>query len=456
MDSIIGMTIAAVAFLRLALVLGLVPRLLLYHTSCHLKRYACTMRCETYSPGPAPPHAQRRQDLFLAPSSPRPQVEPVQLPPLIHHIRADRLYRTVVDCIRCETGLNDRLILDLIRFGAVYYGEPGPRLQARRLDLTQINLPCHPDAYLRVHVHPRRYRAAQYLSPAQWTARLLSGQEFVVLDKPPGIPSQPTVDNSIENCLFMVQQCLSSTKNAATDTSDSELCSTSRLDACTAGLLIFARGRRAANTFHALLRERPDNNRDVRLEKKYRVLTRCAPPKDMIIPQRVRHWFPVSTRQRPPERRANDDEHHGDPLDTMVSTTRSTSRRHSNAKPTLLKNFDNDSSTSWLDNDSDEINWQIAELTVLSCRPLSSSSEVDLKAFPCSSISPGSPGRDVLYEWDVQLLTGRTHQIRLQFAALGCPVLGDTRYEPVAGLLYEGPFSTHGDGSRLFGREPSV
>ena len=28
----------------------------------------------------------------------------------------------------------------------------------------------------------------------------------------------------------------------------------------------------------------------------------------------------------------------------------------------------------------------------------------------------------------IRLYTGRTHQIRLQTAALGCPVLGDTRY----------------------------
>jgi hypothetical protein len=46
-----------------------------------------------------------------------------------------------------------------------------------------------------------------------------------------------------------------------------------------------------------------------------------------------------------------------------------------------------------------------------------------------------------LYEVTVQLLTGRTHQIRAQLAAIGAPILGDVMYEPLAGALVpaEGP-----------------
>lgn len=38
-----------------------------------------------------------------------------------------------------------------------------------------------------------------------------------------------------------------------------------------------------------------------------------------------------------------------------------------------------------------------------------------------------------LFECEIRLATGRTHQIRLQLAAIGSSILGDTRYSPVEG-----------------------
>lgn len=92
--------------------------------------------------------------------------------------------------------------------------------------------------------------------------------------------------------------------------------------------------------------------------------------------------------------------------------------------------------------------WQLAELEVLSCtalaaRDISQEAREHLHGHTTASSNDGSSGSSRsgdggatgLYECEIRLITGRTHQIRLQLAALGASIIGDTRYNPVEGLL---------------------
>ena len=77
---------------------------------------------------------------------------------------------------------------------------------------------------------------------------------------------------------------------------------------------------------------------------------------------------------------------------------------------------------------------------------------------PASSYSFSS-NPPSLFEVRLRLITGRTHQIRLQLSAAGAPLVGDTRYIPVAGMLddtddTDAEGEQHGNGSALFGPEP--
>ena len=82
--------------------------------------------------------------------------------------------------------------------------------------------------------------------------------------------------------------------------------------------------------------------------------------------------------------------------------------------------------------------WQLAELEILNCREV----HVDeLSADFLSTLERGRENKDAnsiskpLFECEIRLITGRTHQIRLQFSAIGATLLGDSRYMPVEGLF---------------------
>jgi len=128
------------------------------------------------------------------------------------------------------------------------------------------------------------------------------------------------------------------------------------------------------------------------------------------------------------------------------------------AKPTLLRGYD---PALILPPGSPELkvrgnDWQKAELVVTSCCKfcIRNYGSIQDDAVGFDKRTDGETGAEGLYECTVQLVTGRTHQIRLQACASGSPIIGDTRYSPVQGLLDDGPDTAWGNGSAIFGAEP--
>ncbi|TKY72137.1 RNA pseudouridine synthase 6 [Spatholobus suberectus] len=74
--------------------------------------------------------------------------------------------------------------------------------------------------------------------------------------------------------------------------------------------------------------------------------------------------------------------------------------------------------------------WHLCQLEVMECRKV---------PWPATAIQDkycvedcGWPSQDYAYECKINLLTGRTHQIRAQFTACRAPLIGDSMYMPAA------------------------
>ncbi|XP_035545513.1 RNA pseudouridine synthase 6, chloroplastic-like [Juglans regia] len=74
--------------------------------------------------------------------------------------------------------------------------------------------------------------------------------------------------------------------------------------------------------------------------------------------------------------------------------------------------------------------WNFCQLEVLECKEVLWPNAVIENKYCIEDC--GWPSKDVAYECKINLLTGRTHQIRAQLAASGAPLVGDLMYMPAA------------------------
>ncbi len=217
--------------------------------------------------------------------------------------------------------LSQDLIQEWLEFGCIYVDG---RRQRENIDLL-------PNQLIRLHTRHKRYLNP---GPALTQAIVLDDPEFVVLDKPAGLPTHPTLDNFIENAKVLLERQLGI-----------PLYTTHRLDIPTQGLLIMAKTPDAQRIINRAFSRG-------RVTKIYRSLN-----ESLVSPGLYTHYIDPETR-----------------VPRMIS----------------------------LDEHAD---WWKVQLRV-----------------ERSGSSPDG------YWHEMTLLTGKTHQIRAQMAALGAPVIGDVTY----------------------------
>jgi 23S rRNA-/tRNA-specific pseudouridylate synthase len=300
--------------------------------------------------------------------------------------------------------VDETAVRQLVAIGAVYYAEkPPPRNLtgiARALRPKRVRDPdlCLPSgSYCRVHVHPKRFPG---IDAVDWRARVVaSGEDWVVVDKPPGFSVNPTVDNAVECAAAFVARALRGDETARKNVpgfafprwSDSEpLKVLHRLDVATSGVLMFARGEGAfAGHFHEALRGR-------RVRKRYTCVTVTRPPMGVL-----EHWTTLEPKNG-----------------------ETTPRRH-----LMFSLRDGDTPWSGAMNDLEGVDGDGRKRCVLRVTrvvPLLRDETSEL--FSERSTESETKTDPLFFECEVELVTGRTHQIRAQFAAVGAPLVGDVLY----------------------------
>ncbi len=232
-----------------------------------------------------------------------------------------------VDIIKNALNLDHSAVLSLFKLGAIYINNQ------RSLDPNQnVNF----GHQMRVHTKPRRY----YVN-YNWKSRIVfDHDDFVIMNKPSGLPSHPSVDNIIENSLTQLEHAL-----------NIKLLISHRLDTTTEGLIVYGKKPEFVKAFNMQLQSK-------NIEKKYVALIQASER----LPVRLIHYMEQSPRA-----------------------------------PKKVSQIFNET-------------WDECELLI-----------EDQKKYDLDGLNDIQLIR-------INLLTGRTHQIRAQLSEIGYPLLGDKMY----------------------------
>ena len=231
---------------------------------------------------------------------------------------------------------------------------------------------------LRVYPFPRRFPSCKDLDD---TKLLHEDTTFVIVDKPPMLPTQPDASNYFENCPGCVATNIGSFTNLAGEEVE-RLMLCHRVDSCVSGCVVLSKDENGQAVFSQLQQDR-------KVKKVYKAVTKNLVPVGMHV-----HWMWGAMSKRGKT---------GGPACQLVSHEVPLNRKKAKA-------------------------WTRCILEVVKSEPIIVDKD---------NVFGYDPGMEQHYESTIRLVTGRKHQVRTMLSSLGAPIIRDTLYEPIAGMTLD-------------------
>ncbi|XP_027087742.1 RNA pseudouridine synthase 6, chloroplastic [Coffea arabica] len=313
-------------------------------------------------------------------------------PPRVEHLVVKE-GGPVLDYISNSLDLPPLFVADLIHFGAVYYALVCPKPPP---SATPEQIKTYKEVTAPSVLKNRASIKGKTVREAQKTYRITRADEFVeagtylrVHVHPKRFPRCYEIDwrsriVAITESYVILDKPAGTSVGGTTDNIEescatfatralgltSPLMTTHQIDNCTEGCVVLARTKDYCSVFHGKIREK-------KVKKLYLALAAAPVPVGVIT-----HYM-----------------------------------RPINIAPRLVSEESVDG-------------WHLCQLEVLECKKVAWPTSMTERRYSIEDC--GWPPQDFAYECKVNLLTGRTHQIRAQLAACGAPIVGDSMYLPAA------------------------